>query len=181
MNKQGRAAAAFTASQFKKDASETASRERAVQREIDAADKQAASKKEPQAMQAGARIYPVPPLPKQHLKKPGQESDLELQPMYDAPYYKGSKKLLDKAALVTGGDSGIGRAVAVLFAREGADVAVAYLDEHEDAAETKRAVAERLAGHPAAGRLGHFGSVCGNDEYRLQRVRLDRFLKDRYV
>ena len=60
--------------------------------------------------------------------------------MYDAPHYKGSEKLLDKVALITGGDSGIGRAVAVLFEREGADVAVAYLDEHEDANETKCAV-----------------------------------------
>ena len=60
--------------------------------------------------------------------------------MFDAPHYKGSEKLLGKVALITGGDSGIGRAVAVLFAREGADVAVAYLDEHDDAEETKRAV-----------------------------------------
>src|SRR6476620_3221582 len=91
-------------------------------------------------MQAGARFYPVPPLPSQHLKKPGMESDLKLSPMYDAPHYKGSEKLLAKVALITGGGSGIGRAVAVLFAREGADVAVAYLDEHDDAQETKRAV-----------------------------------------
>ena len=60
--------------------------------------------------------------------------------MYDAPHYKGSEKLLDKIALITGGDSGIGRSVAVLFAREGADIALAYLDEHEDAEETKQAV-----------------------------------------
>ena len=91
-------------------------------------------------MQAGARRYPAPPLPGQHLRKPGLEADLELAPMYDAPHYKGSEKLLNKVALITGGDSGIGRSVAVLFAREGADVAVAYLDEHEDAEETKRAV-----------------------------------------
>ena len=91
-------------------------------------------------MQAGARRYPAPPLPEQDLKKPGREAELELQPMYDAPHYKGSEKLLDMVALITGADSGIGRAVAVLFAREGADVAVAYLNEHEDAEETKRAV-----------------------------------------
>jgi short chain dehydrogenase len=91
-------------------------------------------------MQAGARLYPVPPLPGQHLKKPGEETELELQPLYDAPYYKGSGKLEGMVALITGGDSGIGRSVAVLYAREGADVAVAYLDEHEDAEETKRAV-----------------------------------------
>jgi hypothetical protein len=74
------------------------------------------------------------------LPKPGQEADLKLAPMYDAPHYKGSEKLIDKVALITGADSGIGRAVAVLFAREGADVAVAYLNEHEDAKETKRAI-----------------------------------------
>jgi NAD(P)-dependent dehydrogenase (short-subunit alcohol dehydrogenase family) len=93
-----------------------------------------------EAMQAGAREYPVPPLPKQHLRKPGEEADLELKPLWDAPFYKGSEKLKDKVALITGADSGIGRAVAVLFAREGADVAIAYLDEHEDAELTRQAV-----------------------------------------
>jgi NAD(P)-dependent dehydrogenase (short-subunit alcohol dehydrogenase family) len=91
-------------------------------------------------MQAGARTYPEPPLPAQHLGKPGEEAALELEPMYDAPHYKGSEKLKDKVALVTGGDSGIGRSVAVLFAREGADIAIAYLTEDTDAEDTKRAV-----------------------------------------
>ena len=60
--------------------------------------------------------------------------------MYEAPGYKGSEKLKDMVAIITGGDFGIGRAVAVLYAREGADVAIVYLNEHEDAQETKRAV-----------------------------------------
>jgi FlaA1/EpsC-like NDP-sugar epimerase len=91
-------------------------------------------------MPAGAQLYPEPPFPKQHQVKPGRESDLELKPMYDAPHYKGSEKLKGKVALITGADSGIGRAVAVLFAREGADVAIAYLNEHADVEETKAAI-----------------------------------------
>lgn len=91
-------------------------------------------------MQAGARTYPVPPFPPQHQPKPGEEATLEPPPMYDAPFYLGSRKLEGKVALITGADSGIGRAVAVLFAREGADVAVSYLSEHGDAEDTKAAV-----------------------------------------
>jgi NAD(P)-dependent dehydrogenase (short-subunit alcohol dehydrogenase family) len=79
-------------------------------------------------------------LPKQHLEKPGLEADLALKPRFMAPDYKGSGKLAGMAALITGGDSGIGRAVAVLYAREGADVAIVYLSEHQDAEETKRCV-----------------------------------------
>ncbi|MGH8815142.1 MAG: SDR family oxidoreductase [Achromobacter pestifer] len=88
----------------------------------------------------GDRPHPVPPMPEQHLDKPGSEADMELKPQYQAPGYRGSGKLQDMAAIVTGGDSGIGRAVSVLFAREGADVAVVYLNEHEDAEQTRRAV-----------------------------------------
>ncbi len=125
---------------FRQEAEQTAKDERAIQSKIDQSDKTAGKQEKKGAMQAGARVYPEPPLPKQHLKKPGSQADLELAPMYDAPHYQGSEKLLDKVALITGADSGIGRSVAVLFAREGADVAVAYLNEHEDAEETKRAV-----------------------------------------
>jgi NAD(P)-dependent dehydrogenase (short-subunit alcohol dehydrogenase family) len=128
-----------TAKSFAREADAVADNERKIQREIEESDRHP-PKKSDKAMQAGARVYPAPPFPKQHIAKPGTEADLELAPMYDAPHYKGSEKLLDKAALITGGDSGIGRSVAVLFAREGADVAIGYLNEHEDAEETKRAV-----------------------------------------
>ncbi len=78
--------------------------------------------------------------PQEQPRQPGLEQDMEPRPEYDPPGYRGSGKLEGRAALVTGGDSGIGRAVCLLFAREGANVAIAYLDEHEDAEETKRLV-----------------------------------------
>jgi NAD(P)-dependent dehydrogenase (short-subunit alcohol dehydrogenase family) len=126
---------------MQKDADHTAKVHRDIQRGVDAKDKaNGKSNRKENAMQAGARRYPVPPMPAQHLKKPGEEADLDLAPMYDAPFWKGSGKLESKVAVITGGDSGIGRAVAVLYAREGADVAIVYLNEHEDAEKTKRAV-----------------------------------------
>lgn len=119
----------------------TVRKQRAIQAAQDAADtqkpKKPAAKK---AVQAGARVQPVTPLPRQHLRKPGLEADMALQPNFLAPAYEGSNKLRGKVALITGGDSGIGRAVAVLFAREGADIALAYLNEHDDARETRRCV-----------------------------------------
>lgn len=124
---------------------QTAKRQRAVQKQAESAAKRHPLKEAKRAVQTGARRYPAPPLSKKHLKKPGREADLTLAPMYDAPYYKGSDKLKDKVAIITGGDSGIGRAIAVLFAREGANVAVLYLDEHDDARATQRAVRDEGA------------------------------------
>ncbi len=123
----------------------TVERQREIQREQDSRDEAKAQQQQQdkqakkQPVQAGDREQPAD-LPAQHLAKPGREADLDLQPRFLAPGYKGSDKLRDMSAIVTGGDSGIGRAVAVLYAREGADVAIVYLSEHEDAEETKRHV-----------------------------------------
>lgn len=79
--------------------------------------------------------------PPQHQnRQPGMESEMVPLPIFDDPNYKGSGKLKNKVAIITGGDSGIGRAVAVAFAKEGAKVTIAYFDEHEDAEKTKAEV-----------------------------------------
>src|SRR5215207_5449618 len=89
---------------------------------------------------------PKSPMPAQKQPKPGIEAEMTPRPEFLAPHYKGSGKLEGKAAIVTGGDSGIGRSVAVLYAREGANVAIVYLPEEEtDAKETKQYV-EREGG-----------------------------------
>jgi NAD(P)-dependent dehydrogenase (short-subunit alcohol dehydrogenase family) len=118
-------------------------KQRAIQRGIDAKPatkpvKKETAKKNP--VQAGTRKQPEPPMPAQHLAKPGMEHELRLAPRWQAPDYNGSGKLEDMVAIVTGGDSGIGRAVAVLFAREGADVAVLHLAEERDARDTVAAI-----------------------------------------
>jgi NAD(P)-dependent dehydrogenase (short-subunit alcohol dehydrogenase family) len=104
--------------------------------------KQSAKTAKPRPAPTIDRDYPGTPLPRDTISKPGKESKVSPAPAFLAPDYKGSGKLSGKIAIVSGGDSGIGRAVAVLFAREGADVAIAYLSEHEDAEETKRWVEE---------------------------------------
>jgi NAD(P)-dependent dehydrogenase (short-subunit alcohol dehydrogenase family) len=125
--------------EHRKQAERTAQAQRGIQSRIDAKDARSNGNRESGggAVQAGASRQPEPPLPAQHLRKPGNEHELEVEPRFLAPGYTGSGKLKDMVAIVTGGDSGIGRAVAVLFAREGADVAVLYLDEHEDAKATR--------------------------------------------
>src|SRR5215217_6829514 len=83
-----------------------------------------------------------PPFPEQEQEPVGLESEMEPRPDYGEESYRGSGKLEGKAAVITGGDSGIGRAVALAFAREGADVLISYLDEHSDAEETVSVVEE---------------------------------------
>lgn len=125
-------------------AARTAERQRQLQRNVQHRDAAKPAEKKPGAVQAGKRRQPTR-MPAQHLEKPGDEHALQLEPRYLAPSYRGSGKLQGMRAIITGGDSGIGRAVAVLFAREGADVAVLYLDEHEDARITCRHVEDEGA------------------------------------
>ena len=128
------------------------------------------------------------PRRKQHQPKPGSEQALDPAPMYDAPFWRGSGKLEGKVALISGGDSGIGRAVAVLFAREGADVAIAYLAEDTDAEERAADCRHQLAaaglasiarrwsardprGWPSAGKVRH---ASGGNSTRTGSPRLNR-------
>src|SRR4051794_2707141 len=92
---------------FEDRAQRVADQERQIQQGIDSREQrsfQGGGGQEEPPPQTGAREYPVPPLPSQHLEKPGLEADLQLKPMYDAPYYKGSGKLEGKVALITGAD-----------------------------------------------------------------------------
>ena len=86
--------------------------------------------------------FPKPPFPEQQQPVPGSSAAMNPRPDYGENSYRGCDRLRDKKVLITGGDSGIGRAVALAFAREGADLLVSYLDEEEDARETKRLVEE---------------------------------------
>jgi hypothetical protein len=112
-----------------------------------------------------------PPFPRQQQEPPGSEAEMRPRPDYGERTYQGHGRLQDRVAIITGADSGIGRAVAVAFAREGAHVVVSYLDEHEDAAETKGVI--EAAGRSAlllAGDLAEEAQCA-----RLIRKTLDRF------
>jgi len=127
---------------YREKAEKTAKKQRKIQKAIENIEKDGDSQDGSTPVQAGARDQPENPLPEQHKEKPGMEQELDPEPQYMAPDYKGSGKLEDKVAVITGADSGIGRAVAILYAREGADVAITYLSEHEDAKKTKKIVEE---------------------------------------
>ncbi len=94
----------------------------------------------PRGTETKSKEQPIAFPPQRQPRQPGKEAPMDPRPIYDYPGYRGSGKLKDQVAIITGGDSGIGRAVAVAFAKEGADVVIAYLDESEDAAETAQAV-----------------------------------------
>ena len=134
-----------SSARFREAAERAAAEQQRIQAMAEAREKESKKngKKDPTEdeapVQAGLRTQPEK-LGAQHQQKPGRESDLNPRPRFAAPDYKGSEKLQDMVALITGGDSGIGRAVAVLYAREGADVAIVYLNEHDDAEETRRLV-----------------------------------------
>ena len=102
--------------------------------------------------------FPKPPFPDQPQPMPGATRAMDPKPDHGETSYKGSGRLEGKKAIVTGGDSGIGRAVAIAFAREGADVLISYLDEEEDAAETRRLIEE--AGRKAVLVPGNIGEAA---------------------
>lgn len=138
-------------------------------------------------------------MPKQSQEKPGLESKMTPRPLYHAPNYKGSDKLADQVALVTGGDSGIGRAVCVLFAREGANVALVYLPaEQSDAEETARAIQEegreallipgdvtdvgfcRSAVEQTVERFGKLNILVNNAAYQQSHDRLEEISEEEW-
>ncbi|VVP90182.1 General stress protein 39 [Pseudomonas fluorescens] len=118
--------------------------------------------------------YPKPPFKPQQQSVPGEQSRMEPYPDCGESSYKGSGRLANKITLITGGDSGIGRAVAIAFAREGADVAISYLDEHEDAKETARWVED--AGRQCLllpgdiGNLAHCTAIVADTVAKFGRI-----------
>jgi NAD(P)-dependent dehydrogenase (short-subunit alcohol dehydrogenase family) len=179
-----------------------ASLQREIQQRQDQTDRQGkragetGKSKEP--VQTTDHEYPGTPMPAQHLDKPGLEADMQQKPEFLAPEYCGSGKLAGMAALITGGDSGIGRAVAVLYAREGADVAIVYLEEDQDAQDTKRYVeAEgqsclllrgdvrdpafcRDAAHQANERFGRLDILVNNAAFQEHAEKLTDLTEERF-
>src|SRR6185437_16758113 len=102
--------------------------------------------------------YPVPPFPQQQQPVPGSTDRMTPRPDHGEQSYQGSGRLKDKKVLITGGDSGIGRAVALAFAREGADLLVSYLNEHDDAEATRRLV--EAAGRTCVLMHGNIGKAA---------------------
>jgi len=100
------------------------------------------TKQKKETLQDPTKKYPSPPFPEQEQEMPGTEQLMHPKPDHGEKTYKGSGKLVGKKAIITGADSGIGKAVAIAFAREGADVLISYLEEDEDAKETERYVRE---------------------------------------
>jgi NAD(P)-dependent dehydrogenase (short-subunit alcohol dehydrogenase family) len=141
---------------------------------------------------------PQPPYPEQTQPYPGRESEMQPRPDYGEQSYRGNGRLSGKKALITGGDSGIGRAVAVAFAREGADVLISYLNEEQDAEETARVV--RAAGRTcvgvpgdisqeahcrqlverALGELGGLDVLVNNAAYQMTRDGLEGISSDEW-
>lgn len=108
---------------------------------------------------ANPNSHPTPPFPRQPQPMPGMTASMQPRPDHGEESYKGSGRLKGKRAIITGGDSGIGRAVAIAYAREGADLLISYLNEGDDAAETQRLVEE--AGRKAVlapGDIQHAGN-----------------------
>src|SRR5436190_7689725 len=131
---------------------------------------------------------PAPPFPRQHQRRPGLEADIHPAPRFRASGYTGAGVLFNKVALITGGDSGIGRAAAVLCAREGAEIAIVYLkEEQEDAERTAEAVAQegrrillipgdvrrsafcKRAVEKTVARFGHLDILVNNAAYQKHR------------
>lgn len=143
-------------------------------------------------MQGDHKPYPLAPQPPQTQQPPSLESAMDPAPLYLNARYKGAGKLRDKVALISGGDSGIGRAVAVLYAREGADVALVYLpEEQSDADETRVAVANegrealllpgdvcaaefcRAAVEKTVAKFGKLDILVNNAAYQMRQERLE--------
>jgi hypothetical protein len=141
-------------------------------------------------------LYPAPPFPEQQMPTPGSSTHMNPEPDYGEQTYRGSGKLVGRSALITGADSGIGRAVALAYAREGADVVISYLNEDSDARETARLVGDcgRRAivasgdvGDPdhckhvverAVQEFGHLDILVNNAAYQMTHQNLDEFTPD---